>query len=59
MFVSRTLKPEREATHGLLEQLLLDNGRDELHREEFEWLVHRRLGETASDVVCDVSTLEL
>lgn len=58
MFVSRILKPEGEATHGLLEQLLLDRGRDEPHRVKFERLVHRRLGETA-DIVSDVSILEL
>lgn len=58
MFVSRILKPEREATHGLLEQLLSDIGRDEPHRAESEWLVHKRLGETA-DITSDVSILEL
>lgn len=58
MFVSRILKPEREATHGLLEQLLLDRGRDEPHRTEFEWLVHKRLSETV-DIISDVSILEL
>lgn len=58
MFVARILKPEREATHGLLEQLLLDRGRDEPHRAEFEWLVHKRLSETV-DIISDVSILEL
>lgn len=59
MFVYRILKPERGVTHKLLEQLLLEKGRDELHGVEFEWLVHKRLGESAADVIFDVSILEL
>lgn len=59
MFVYRILQAETEATHELLEQLLLEKGRDELHRGEFEWLVHKRLGERAADVMFDVSILEL
>lgn len=58
MFVSRILKPEREATHGVPEQLLLDRGRDEPHRVEFECLAHKRLGEI-TDITSDVSILEL
>lgn len=54
MFLLESLKPEsilrRQLTHGLVKKLLLNKRMDELHRIEYEWMVHKRLSEIDADI---------